>query len=169
MGRLNFNVSTQKKKKRLAKKNFFSQASISSPWTSSMSNTDASSVVSKPVEDSSMSGSKSFTFAWMATSFSTRALISLLCVLVWVFPSRDQICSDAANVIWGMMETTVGSASDQQSPIHQMTAISTHMTEIVQNSPNSRASRTSLGKFTIVLRPYVLLSCWAVLFDLSLG
>ncbi|XP_052316896.1 KICSTOR complex protein SZT2-like isoform X2 [Oncorhynchus keta] len=66
-------------------------ASMSSPWTSSVStswtsDSEASSSLSLSnlVEDGSLSGSKSLKFAWMANNFSTLVLVSLLHALVCV-------------------------------------------------------------------------------------
>ena len=58
----------------------------------------------------------------MATDFSVIVLGSLLRALVGVFPHKDQLCADAADVggIWRMMEATGERASDPQSPFHQV-------------------------------------------------
>ena len=69
-----------------------------------------------------MAGSKSHKFAWMDTNFSTLVLVSLLHAMVCVFPNKDQLCSEAADVggIWMVMEATGERASDPQSPFYQV-------------------------------------------------
>ncbi|XP_055745728.1 leucine-rich repeat-containing protein 59-like isoform X3 [Salvelinus fontinalis] len=54
--------------------------------------------------------------------FSTLVLFSLLRALVCVFPNKDQLRTEAADVggIWRMMEATGERASDPQSPFHQV-------------------------------------------------
>ena len=80
------------------------------------------SSLSNLVEDGSLSGSKSLKFARMDTNFSTLVLVSLLRALVCVFPNKDQLHSEVADVggIWRMMEATGKRASIQQSPVHQV-------------------------------------------------
>ncbi|MEX5606378.1 hypothetical protein, partial [Pseudomonas syringae] len=72
--------------------------------------------------DCSLSVSKSLKFAWMATNVSTLVLVRLLRNLVCVFPNKDQLRSEAADVggILRMMEATEERLSDPQSPFHQV-------------------------------------------------